>query len=281
MNNENNGVVIEKKNNIGLLVLVILLLTSISFVGGLFLGLNKNKDKAPVNDYPQDKELGEVFISTVMENFEGIKISNERLYENDKFNISSINVNEMLLTALTKMDIYNVCSQDGKKKTYLGQLNDKLNDYVTVKRLEFNDIKNIESAGMSDPYDFDYVIKVNDEYDIEVKSVVCGAEFEPNDYVYKKITKGVQTGDTVYIYEKVAFAKYSTIPTDPSVEPIYKVDYYKDYKKTGEKVETLESMETSQDTTKTTPNWDLYNTYKYTFKLNDGRFYFESYELVK
>ncbi len=29
------------------------------------------------------------------------------------------------------------------------------------------------------------------------------------------------------------------------------------------------------------PNYDKYNTYKYTFKLIDGTYYFQSVELVK
>ena len=63
-----------------------------------------------------------------------------------------------------------------------------------------------------------------------------------------------------------------------------KIEYdYKDYNKTILLEKNLDSIEFTDeknvDGKNITPDWDLYNTYKYTFKIVDNKYYFERLEL--
>ena len=221
-------------------------------------------------------------ISAIMERFNGIKISHERLFEKDKFNINNINTNEMLATALSQMYIYNACSEQGRNTISLSDINESLSKYVK-KELTFNDIKNIDSVTMGLPYDIAYSFKAKSEKEIDVIDTVCGGTFGGDDYIYGKAVKVEKSGEYAYIYEKIAFARYGNLSEGTNGE--MKVNYYKDYKKTGNIIETLNSKDffdnKGNPLENSTPNWDLYNSYKYTFKLIDGSYYFQSFELVK
>lgn len=232
----------------------------------------------PINNKQED--LTENEIKNIMDRFKAIKIESKRLYENDKFDISSINANEMMVTALSKFNIYNACSKSGQEYVLLSDINNELRKYIQ-KTLTIADIKSLNGASMGNPYDYDYGVRVEDNERIEVINRVCGGLFNENDYVYTKIDKGIKEGDYVYIYEKTAFARYNGVNDKQD----YLVDYYKDYNKTGEVVEKLISKEFTDGYGKpkegSTPNWNLYNTYKYTFKLINGEYYFQTLELVK
>lgn len=104
--------------------------------------------------------------------------------------------------------------------------------------------------------------------------------FMGKDYVIKKIVGEKKDGDHLYVYEKQAFARYS----NPSIIlGNFLVDYYKDYNKTILLEKNLDSIEFTDeknvDGKNITPDWDLYNTYKYTFKIVDNKYYFERLEL--
>lgn len=234
----------------------------------------------PSNNDDNQEELTENEINNIMDRFKGIIIESKRLYENDKFDISSINANEMMVTALSKFNIYNACSKSGQEYVLLSDINNELRKYIE-KTLTIADIKSLNGASMGNPYDYDYGVRVEDNERIEVIDRVCGGLFNENDYVYTKIDKGIKEGDYVYIYEKTAFARYNGVNDNQD----YLVDYYKDYNKTGEVVEKLISKEFTDgygnQKEGSTPNWDLYNTYKYTFKLINGEYYFQTLELVK
>ena len=276
-NNYNNS-----KKGAGKVLVSIMIFMLLVFGLGLFLGkeLFDTKAEEPKAELKKDT-LSEIGMESVMERFKAIPISSDRLYEKDKFDIASMNTNELLITALSKLPVYRTCSQEGLKKFTLEDINKEIKKYV-LKTLTFNDIKNVDSASLNNPYDYAYGITVKNENEIEVSDYFCGSEFSANDYVNSKIIKGEREGDYIYIYEKKAFAKYIPESFNKTVPD---VNYYKDYKKTGPVIETKPSSEftnaTGEIPSDRMPNWDLYNTYKYTFKLIDGAYYFQSLELVK
>ena len=243
------------------------------------------KEDKSKEDEPKDGtevQMSSEEISAIMERFNGIKISHERLFEKDKFSINNINTNEMLATALSQMYIYNACSEQGRNTISLSDINESLSKYVK-KELTFNDIKNIDSVAMGLPYDIAYSFKAKSEKEIDVIDTVCGGLFGGDDYIYGKAVKVEKSGEYAYIYEKIAFARYGNLSEGTNGEK--KVNYYKDYKKTSNIIETLNSKDffdnKGNPLENSTPNWDLYNSYKYTFKLIDGSYYFQSFELVK
>ena len=275
----------KKKTSKVWLIIIVIILMIIAFCLGLFLSniLCKKCDDKKDQEIVETKkeELSAKGIKNVMERFEAIKISSDRLYENDKFEISQINLNEMLVTALSRQDIPSVCANEGDYVVLLSEINEELERYIG-KTVTTDDIKKVKEVSMGNPYDYHYSIKATDNIRFDVKNFVCGGEFDADDYVYGNIIKGERVGDYVYIYEKKAFGSYDQKSLE---KDIFKVNYYTDYKKTGKIVETLDSMEfrDKDGNIKPTaiPNWDLYNTYKYTFKLIDGAYYFQSFELVK
>ena len=107
-----------------------------------------------------------------------------------------------------------------------------------------------------------------------------GGVFQANDYVNKKIVSAEKNNDFLYVYEKQAFAKYSDM--EPGGNHL--VNYYKDYNKTNLLEKDLDSIEFTDANgnfgKNSTPKWDLYNTYKYTFKITDNTYYFQSFELT-
>ena len=108
----------------------------------------------------------------------------------------------------------------------------------------------------------------------------CDEIFQGDDYVNKKIISAEKNNDYLYVYEKHAFAKYSDTETEGSSV----VNYYKDYNRTTLLEKDLDSIEFTDAEgnvgKNSTPKWDLYNTYKYTFKIIDNNYYFQSFELT-
>ena len=83
--------------------------------------------------------------------------------------------------------------------------------------------------------------------------------------------KAEKNDDYLFVYEKQAFGEdYMEDDNDR-----FLTNYYKDYDRTVVLEKGL-----IRDADNPTPNWDLYNTYKYTFKNIDGDYFFESLELV-
>ena len=240
-----------------------------------------DKKEEDNNESSNFKTVSKYEANAIMKQFKGIKISSERLFSNDKFSIDDINVDEMLVTALRQINIYNACSESGEKSVSLYYINNELNKYVK-KNLTLNDVKSKEKNGahVGDPYPYDYDIKVNDDKNIEVVDAFCGDTFSANDFVTSKIVDARRDNDYVYIYEKVAFGRYNNESLKSSNDN-FKVDYYDNYNKKGNVIETLSSPEFGESTDDKNPNWDLYKTYKYTFKLIDDEYYFESLELDK
>ena len=304
-----------KKGKIIIILLVAFLILA-TLVGGIFIGKamsdkkddKKENEPAPTEEKKEDEpkeepkkedepkgedpvpvktvdgtevKMSNEEIDAIMARFYGIKISYERLFASDKFDISSINTMEMLATALKEMYIYNACAEEGTDIITLKNINSSLSKYVK-KTLTFNDIKNVKSVTMGLPYDIEYGFTAKSENEISVIDRVCDGLFDGDDYNYGKVVKVEKSGDYAYVYEKIAFARYGYLTEGE--ENMKKVDYYKDYKRTSSIVETLNSKEFSTadgPLENSTPNWDLYNTYKYTFKLIDGTYYFQSFELVK
>jgi len=236
-------------------------------------GDNNQNDNTKDNETDVFKTVSKYEANAIMKQFNGIKISSERLFSKDRFTIDEINVDEMLITALRQIDIYNACSKDGEKNVSLYFINNQLSNYVK-KSLTLNDIKSKVKNGIhvGNPYKFDYSVKVNNEKNIEVVDLYCGDTFSAEDFVERKIVDAERQNDYVYVYEKVAFARYNDESLKSS-DGNYKVDFYDNYKKDGNIIETLPRDDE-------VVSWDLYKTYKYTFKLIDEEYFFQSLELV-
>jgi hypothetical protein len=290
----------KKKNNkttvIALLVIIAILIGVIVFmVLGAIEKKNKERPKeentqveptpsptpepTPTPTPVVKEELSEDETNNIMEQFNGIKLtSDDRLYENEKFDISSIDDNELLITAVSQFDVYNTCSKMGESDFTLSQLNEELNKYVD-KSLTIDFIRSISGSEWR-YYRYNLDITVDDDETIHMENHNCGDVSGPQDYVYSNIVSGEKEGDYVYIYEKKAFGTHNGVDENGKML----VDYYKDYNKTGEVVETLVSKNMTyrdDNPEDKIPNWDLYNTYKYTFKLVNGTYYFQTLELVK
>lgn len=278
MNEEVQPVVKKKGHSVLIVIMLIIILLLIGIIVFLLLNGNSKKNENTNNNDKEIKqeELNDNGIKNIMARFKGIKISSDRLYQNDKFDINNINTNELLVTALSKLNVYNVCAQEGLKRFSIDEINEEINKYVK-KTIILEDLNKVDYAAMGNPYDYSYNISIWNNETLEVTDSVCGSEFGAEDYINSKVIKAVREGDYIYVYEKEAFARYA----GNFEEEIYKVNYYKDYRKTGTPVETKASSEFSYKNADTTPTWDLYNTYKYTFKLVDGTFYFQSFELDK
>ena len=289
------------------IIVIIVLAMALSFGSGMILGHKLGDNKKDNNEKPKENEVvdnkdetenenqekdnneestfktvSKYEANAIMKQFTGIIIPSERLFAKDKFNIDDINIDEMLVTALRQINIYNACSREGIKDVSLFFINDKLSNYVK-KDLSLNDLKSVVKNENFDfgynPYDFTYSIQVKDEKSISIIDNVCDGIFSASDFVIREMVDAKRENEYVYIYFKEAFGRYSN-----SSEEL-KVDYYTDYNKSGKIMETLSSPEFTDGygnrLENSEPNWDLYNTYKYTFKLIDEEYYFQSLELVK
>lgn len=188
--------------------------------------------------------------------------NNDKWFKQNKLTANDLSTKELIRTALLNVDKskaslgeVNTC-----KNTYsLKEINDSLGEIINNKPLTLNDLKNID-AELTDIH-----IKFqNDDICIQV----VGSDVGPSASTFVKTAKVEKSMNDVYLYQKVAYCDY----TDNSYNEIA---CYKDY-----------NMKTIIDKNKnssilTNLSWDKYNTYKVTFKIINGNYYFDSYELVK
>ena len=269
-------------------VLITILVCMLMFLPlGVFVGANyfgdseteetENTEKQEANQ-EEEIELTSDIAKVVIDTYNTIYLSEEKVYISDLYDVESLTNYDLVATAfgLTDKSGISYCGQGTARDFTLDYFNNLLKDYYENKTIDMNIINSLSSTTTIN----DFQVKVNGNY-LKLYGSCGGGVFNAADYTNTNIEKITQKDDYVYIYEKAAFAKYVTI----SESEEQKVNYYKDYSRTGEVLETLNSSQfTNSDGSKlenSEPNWLLYNTYKYTFKKHDNGYYFEKVELVK
>ena len=291
---ENNLNYSSEKNNKTTNVLLILVL----IVGVILISLlsykmfiydkkdnKENKDNDIINkdDNKKDGNITFDLANTAMKTFKKIYISDDNLYSKDNYNISEISNYDLVATALNNINkslIVSACTDKPREIVPYETLNAALNEFDINKKITVDTIKSLEKESTdSQRYYVNNIGIVLKENGLELYGP-CDSMFMGKDYVIKKIVGEKKDGDHLYVYEKQAFARYS----NPSIIlGNFLVDYYKDYNKTILLEKNLDSIEFTDeknvDGKNITPDWDLYNTYKYTFKIVDNKYYFERLEL--
>ena len=283
----------SKKKKKGLLIVIIVILVLCACLGGFLIGkvvYDKKEDKKNNNLNQEDKEEKEKQekqeiveeqedpnapveevrtedANRIMNQFEKIRISDESLFKKDNFEISEISTKEMLHTAFEQLS-FNTCygSVHDEFIVTINGINEKINKYVK-KSITIDQIK--EAKGFVGQYSYEVI----DNNKIEVSG--CYEDNYNNKYTRTTIEKAEKKGNYVYIYQKIAFLR----PNDTAETGKQEYHYYKNYNDKNKPTEIVYGgfdMNSVQD-----PKWNLYNTYKYTFKLIDGTYYFQSLELVK
>ena len=283
----------EKNNKTTNILLVLVLITGVILIGLLSYKMfiydkkdnKENKDNDIVNkdDNKKDENITFDLANTAMKTFKKIYISDDNLYSKDNYNISEISNYDLVATALNNINkslIVSACTDKPREIVPYETLNDALNEFDINKKITVDTIKSLEKESTdSQRYYVNNIGIVLKENGLELYGP-CDSIFMGKDYVIKKIVGEKKDGDHLYVYEKQAFARYS----NPSIIlGNFLVDYYKDYNKTILLEKNLDSIEVTDeknvDGKNITPDWDLYNTYKYTFKIVDNKYYFERLEL--
>lgn len=291
---------VEKKNGKGLVylvvVLIVIILGLISYIcyDKFYLNSN-NKNNTTENKVDNNNSnksnsneiisIDSTIVTNAMETFKKIYISDDNLYEKNNYSISEISNYDLIATALKNIDssyIVSACVYDKPRKTVSFEiLNSALNKYILNQTITKSTVESLkkESSYPATQYEVaDTGIDLK-ENGIELYSS-CDEIFQGDDYVNKKIISAEKNNDYLYVYEKHAFAKYSDTETEGSSV----VNYYKDYNRTTLLEKDLDSIEFTDAEgnvgKNSTPKWDLYNTYKYTFKIVDNNYYFQSFELT-
>lgn len=286
---------VEKKNGksiIGLVVvLIVIILGLVCYIcyDKFYLNNNNNnntENKVDVNDSNKSNSnenitIDSAIVINAMETFKKIYISDNNLYAKNNYNVSEISNYDLIGTALRNIDRSTYIYAEPKKIVSFETLNSALNKYILNQTITENTIKSLKKGSSYPAAQYEVAdTGINlKETGLELYGSYGGV-FQANDYVNKKIVSAEKNDDFLYVYEKQAFAKYSD--TEPGGNHL--VNYYKDYNKTNLLEKDLDSIEFTDANgnfgKNSTPKWDLYNTYKYTFKITDNTYYFQSFELT-
>ena len=228
---------------------------------------------------------------TIMKSLTDVYISNENLFSKDSYIVDSISKSELIGSAMKvtydELKPVSACKDESKRTSittdqFINKLNEGLKKYFINKTVSMDDIKKLSS---SSPYKITYgkilgsdvsttEITVIDEGTSVKLLSPCDGQFSSEPYAFGKIEKALEDDNYVYVYQKVVFAKYSDSNDWKGNSDTYVVDGYKDYAR-KEKRSTFKR----EDTTKI--DYSYYNTYKYTFKKQDGKYYFTRVENMK
>ena len=261
MNNE----IGNKLINIVLIFLIVIIIIINLLV---FIEVNKknNIDKEDNNDIVEvsDINVGDKALS----NFRKLYLDREKVYDS-RFNMKDITKKELIGTAVNNIDesLIGFSGQTQEEATYItvNELNKVLDNIVFNRdNISIEDIKSLCVTNNSKLCG-DKIIQVDDNK-IKVYNYPHG--MSNNVEVIDKIKKVEKSGEYLYVYSNIAFRLVELTDADKMT---YK--YYRDYKANNfiEQIFSESSIE---------PNWNLYYTYKYTFKIDNSNYYFEKIELV-
>lgn len=293
MENKNN----EKKLIIIIIAFAVIALCLIGYIcyDTFFTNNNSNNNEQVNEEEPKEAvSIEDKIVIDAMNHYEDIYISSNELYRADKYDIKNMSNYDLVANAIRYLDDENIAfcvhSQEQLKEPIsYDDINTELKKHILDKQIFVETISSLESTssyplGQYEVNGIGIIIKENG---IQLIGP-CGVEGAPEDYVNRKIVSAEKQGDYLYVYEKQAFAKHVFDDTyDVMSVPVdFVVDYYKDYNKKEVVEKNLYSRYNSNScdensTIKCNPNWDLYNTYKYTFKLFEGKYHFEGFELNK
>lgn len=217
-------------------------------------------------------------IAKALRSFEQIGLNPEDIYESD---VTKLSKKELIITALKGLEFeqINYCKMNETDLTIpitIDDLNKSLKNAIPDGKISQEDITNNANKTTSYSiggygYTFKFANGTLEEYSIKLldnKIYVigpCGHE-GPNEVDIKtKVVKAELSGEYLYVYQNVAFGKTEFLQSLDS----FVYDYYKDKDfKTKEETKTLNEE----------PSWEIYDTYKITFKKNGKNYYFESSE---
>ena len=184
-----------------------------------------------------------------------ISVCSDGWYPYDKVTVDDLSKSKLVQTAVNNLDLSKANRKEGRfEGTYtLEEMNDYLGKVIYGKSITVDDIKN----NMAD------IAKINGNNITITIPYEKECWFGP--YTDSHIEKISTEGDKAYVFQKVAFCFVDNID-DPSSE----TSCYKDPGKSTKREKRIDNK-----------SWDKYNTYKVTFKLINGNYFFDSYELVK
>lgn len=280
----------KKKINGYVITIIILSLIIVGLVG--FIVYDKViKPDVPIQkevkeENKENEEKKEEDLSTLLlEKFNTISITKDALYKSTSYNVSQLTNDDLIATAAKNMDSkyisYCVAPGDELNEAFsIEELNTSLNELVRDRNITIDMIKNIKeevsfTAAQYQLGEIGFVI--NNDNTINLIGS-CGSVFRTEDYIDQKLIEVKEENGYAYVYVKQAFARFND-----EVDYL-SVDYYKDYSKKNlvEANFNYEELEYDNDTSvNKSINWDLYDTYKYTFKKYNDTYYFESFGLEK
>ena len=289
------------------LIVMIVIFMLFTFGLGLYLGtevFTKKQDKKPTESNPAEEkkeekdekekkeetieiDVNSKVVEDAFKSFTSLGITGDALYKTGLYTIENITQLEFISTMLQQVPFENVghCGSFvySVGDVSLDLLNNGLSKVIYNKSVTLDELKSLAKEYNEYTETYNYYGNNDRFYGIKgdkiyIGSNVCeGSGFK--DVVFKKYEKAEKVEDTLFIYEKRAFYNIDYVTK--------KVNYYSDFDKTqlvesknakigedplgnGAPVEQKEEI-----------SWDSYNTYKYSFKLIDGTYYFQSVELVK
>jgi len=187
----------------------------------------------------------------------------------DYLTINDISKQEILSSAI-------IWARDDNNKLSIKELNEYISKYVQDYRVNYQDVVDVLQSINKESFNRNFKNIDGDSFYYEQP---IGCTFHAEDFINERVVKTELDGDNLIIYVKRAFARYNGKTNgDESESSNLLVDYYLDYNYT---ILKESDMSYSESMKSDTPNWELYNTYKYTFKVADGNYYFQSFELVK
>lgn len=290
----------EKNGKFGLGILVGILITLVLAMGAFIIYdkvLSNDNNKTPVEDNNENKQDEEKEDDHEDKTVTELSIS-------DSVIVKEL-INTYWLDYYEKSQQYNgKLFYHEKEKTLSSDLNNKIKMFIVAKNIKSSNITpySIENGGDSKIYyltEFEKIYKklfgkdtqflyesttsgdfrtcpgtelYNNNSDLVAILSACGSgTYGPSpDMIKTKIEKAEKNvkNDEIYIYELVAYPKYSDNHNEYSDYTLYKDRELANY--VSEKVDDLSLIK------------DKINTYKYTFKSNgDGTYYFYSVEIVK
>ena len=186
-------------------------------------------------------------------------------YKSNKFTADDLTKIQLIRTAMfnveqSKKQCFN--DYNDKRESYsIEEINEALNTIVYDKNLTIEDIIQFGNFGDNSKFTVDG--------NLVYYSGPCGDIWGADNHMQIKTYKVEKTDNSILIYQKVAFGKDYEYNNDTYVGT-YK--YYKD-------IEGKEYVETIEDENEKSLSYEKYNTYIATFKLINGNYYFEKYEL--
>lgn len=246
--------------------------------------INKNTEQTEKqgekNQELTEIEINNYAVNMALENFKRLSIDEESIYSKSKFAINEMTKKDLIITALDriaeKKGIYSACDEEGRQtQITIEEVEEALKELIEQpEEITISDlIANAESESTypATKYTiYPYGFNINGENITVIGS--CGCPGVDESIREEKTIKAEKEGDYLYIYQKVAFGK---LPATETEEITYNM--YSDYHRMTNFIEIVNynGEELSPIT------WDLYNTYKYTFKEKENTYYLESINIER